>query len=183
MKRKRRKKKGLSGIVPAGVPKAAASAAGTYVAAALGLAGAVVALKQVDKLLPSAVPAVVKNVAPGLVSAGLAFFLSTKIENKYAKYAFLGMGAGAVIDIGRKVVPAIAGFTPSLSGLGRNFPYSAWDTGDYPMSYYETNTFQGLRGNNAFALNGGESSPFALNGLPVNGLPVNGVNAPAFVLN
>ncbi len=188
MKKKRRKKKGLSGIVPAGMPKAATSALGTYGLAALGIAGAVIALKQVDKLLPASVPPVVKNVVPGLVTAGVAFFLSTKIENKYAKFAFLGMGTGAVIDIGRKVVPAIAAYTPSLSGL-RGFPYRAWDTGDYPVSYYERNSFQGLGNTPPFALNG--NTPFALNGdtayamsgLPVNGLPVNGMGFPPFALN
>lgn len=175
-------------MLPDAVVPKATSALGTYAAGAVGLAGAFFLLKKVGSLLPESVPTAIKNVAPGLVSAGLAFFLSTKIDNKYAKYAFLGMGAGAIIDIGRKVVPAIAGFTPSLSGLGSaHFGYKAYDTGDYPMSYYEQNSFQGLgntmpyalNGNQAFALNG--NNAFALNGLPVNGLPVNGV-AP-FALN
>lgn len=189
---KRKKRKGVNGPEATATPatvKGAVSTGAKFGLGAFGLVGAVILLKALDKAIPGSVPPIVKNIGPGIVTAGVSFFALTKVNNESARAGLVGVGIGGLADAVRKVaaakLPALSALLPTLSGLGSNIPYAAVVTGDFPPNYYERNSFQGT---NAYALNGagvpmngsGNMSAYALNGA---GVPMNGANASAYALN
>lgn len=111
-------------------------------------------LKKLDSFIPTSVPVLAKQIAPGLATALVAFVASTKVNNEHAKMALLGIGAGGMLDIVRKTlgpkIKFIADNTPALSGQPG---YAAVNTGGVGWEYYRDNSLQGL-GNSAYALNG-----------------------------
>jgi hypothetical protein len=180
MAKKRKKKRSLSGTdTVVTTAKKAGSTLGNYGLAAAGVFTAILVLQKVDGLLPASTPPILKKIGPGLVTSAGAIFAGTKIKNEYLRYSLFGVGTGAAVSILFRTlsgkIPFLANLSPaSLSGMRgsglQGAPYKAFDTGDYPASYYKENAFQGL-GNSPFALNGlpMNGSPFALNGLPMNG--------------
>lgn len=136
--------------------KQVGSAVVKFGAGGVGLAASVFSLKKIDSLIPASVPALIKNLAPGVATMLVAFFFSQKVSDDRAKALLLGMGAGGFIDALRKTlgskIALINSATPALSGLGANIPYRAVNTGDFPPSYYKENAFQGL--GSAYALSG-----------------------------
>lgn len=156
--------------------KGGLSAAAKFGEVAVGLTASAVALKQVDSLIPVGTNDMIKKLAPGLATALIAFFASTKIKNPHLQMGLIGIGTGGFVDILRKTladkVKFIADNAPAMSGLSGQSGYAAVNTGGVGWNYYRDNSLQGL--GDAYALNGGPS--YALSGTSMQGTSMQGTS-------
>jgi hypothetical protein len=109
----------------------AGSTAGKFGSAAAGLAVGTFVMKKI----PAFGPPIVQKLAPGLAGMLLAYFISTKATNEYAKSAALGLGlAGFVNALKNTVGDKLPGFLSenlALSGVGY-----VQNTGEYGPDWF-----------------------------------------------
>jgi hypothetical protein len=136
--------------------KEAGKGAVKFLAAGGGIAGSAFALKKLDSVIPASVPLIAKKIMPGLATALVAYFASTKVTDERLKALLLGLGAGGALDIVRKTlgdkIKFLADNVPALSGMPG---YRSINTGDTGWNYYQTNSLQGM--GDAYALSGSQS--------------------------
>ncbi len=156
--------------------KEAGKGAVKFLAAGGGIAGSAFALKQLDKVIPASVPVVAKKIMPGLATAVVAYFGSTKVTDERLKALLLGLGAGGMLDIVRKTLGDKIKFlqdnVPALSGMPG---YRSVNTGGVGWDYYRDNSLQGL--GDAFALNGDTST--SMQGIAMQGIGEGGAMSAA----
>lgn len=147
--------------------KEAGKGAVKFLAAGGGVAASAFALKQLDRVLPASVPALAKKIIPGLATAGLAFYLSTKVSDDRLKSLTLGIGAGGALDVVRKTlgdkIPFLQKNLPALNGMPG---YRSVNTGGVGWDYYRDNSLQGL--GEAYQLMG--ESQMSMQGIAMQGL-------------
>ena len=157
--------------------KEAGKGAIKFLAAGGGIASSAFALKKLDGVIPASVPPLAKKIAPGLATALVAYFLSTKVSDDRAKALMLGLGAGGVLDLIRKTLGDKIKFlqdnVPALSDIPR---YRAVNTGGVGWDYYRDNSLQGLQGlGDAYALNGDTTQ--SMQGIAMQGIAMQGLGA------
>jgi hypothetical protein len=119
-----------------------------------GLTVGAIGLKKLDSLIPAQVPALARQILPGLTTAVVAYVASTKVKNEHAKKVLIGLGTGGALDVVRKVVgPRVKWVQDNVPALAGTPGYAAVNQGGTGWDYYRDNSLQGL-GNAAYALNG-----------------------------
>lgn len=147
--------------------KEAGQGAIKFLAAGGGIASSAFALKKLDTVIPASVPPLAKKIIPGLATALVAYFLSTKVSDDRLKALMLGLGAGGALDLIRKTLGDKIKFlqdnVPALSGMPA---YRAVNTGGVGWDYYRDNSLQGV--GDAYALNGDTTQ--SMQGIAMQGL-------------
>jgi hypothetical protein len=156
--------------------KEAGKGAIKFLAAGGGIASSAFALKKLDNVIPASVPVMAKKIIPGVATAVLAYFLSTKVSDDRLKALFLGLGAGGALDLLRKTLGDKIAFindnVPALSDIPR---YRAVNTGGVGWDYYRDNSLQGI--GDAYALNGDNTQ--SMQGIAMQGLGQGGAMSAA----
>jgi hypothetical protein len=152
--------------------KEAGKGAIKFLAAGGGIASSAFALKKLDTVIPASVPPMAKKIIPGLATALVAYFLSTKVTDDRLKALMLGLGAGGALDLIRKTLGDKIKFlqdnVPALSDIPR---YRAVNTGGVGWDYYRDNSLQGI--GDAYALNGDNTQ--SMQGIAMQGIAMQGL--------
>jgi hypothetical protein len=116
------------------------------------------------------VGAILAQITPGLLLMLLAYIGSEKVDQKYAKTAFLGVGIGGMFDLLRRTgllakINAVGNTGVSgLKGLGIVQNFGAYSPDYFMMSNWATRPLNGPGDSSAFGLQGPEEKSFGLQG-------------------
>lgn len=103
------------------VAKNVSSTALKFGSATLGLAAGSFAGNKIAGMLPSAIPAIIQKIIPGVVLMGGAYVLGKKVKNENAEAAAIGLGLAGFANLAKNFLPvSVTSYIPlnGVAGMG-----------------------------------------------------------------